>query len=69
MIVVCNSAEVPVSEHGQNIADVIAALQNDCDRDVRHLLSHLPPHVTSEPDDVVCVYSFIQSFIHYTLIK
>ena len=40
VIALCNAAELQ-EERRENIVSVIKALQNDSDRDVRHLLSHL----------------------------
>ena len=51
----CNAVELQEQQR-QNIVSVIAALQNDSDRDVRRLLSHLSDITssTSETHNTVC---------------
>ena len=52
-----------LDEHRHKIGNVIAALQNDCDRDVRYLVSQLPgaTDVTSDKGDSACSLIFIYS--------
>ena len=48
-------------EHRREIGVVIASLQNDCDRDVRYLVSQLPgsTDVTSDKGNSVCNLIFL----------